>query len=83
MDPKESARLAAIIKTKPPTGSYPTTASHASGVGPGMARRATPARCRSRPRNSSWKASRLRGGGIQFHVRCFYLWDSLRRVTPA
>jgi len=21
------------------------------------------------------------GGGIQFHVRCFYLWDTLRRAS--
>jgi len=21
------------------------------------------------------------GGGVQFHVRCFYLWDALRRVS--
>ena len=22
------------------------------------------------------------GGGIQFHVPCFYLWDTLRRMRP-
>jgi hypothetical protein len=57
-----------------------TTAFRAPGADLDMVRRATLATRSSPPVSTSWRAS-SGGGGVQFHVRCFYLWDALRRVT--
>ena len=83
MDPKENARLAAIIKTKLAEGKLPYNSIPRIWGGPGNGEACDACEVPIPAEELLMEGIATEGGGgIQFHVRCFYLWDSLRR-TPA
>jgi hypothetical protein len=83
-DPEELTRLAALIQAKLVSGKLPYDSIPRVWGGPGNGES-----CDACERTiTSWELimegiASDGGGGIQFHVRCFYLWDALRRSAPS
>ena len=80
--PQELRRITEIIKTKLTDGKLPHNSIPRVWGGPGNgefcdACEATITRAELIMEGIATEG----GGGIQFHVPCFYLWDSLRRAT--
>ena len=83
MDPKETERLLKIIKAKLTTGKLPYNSIPRVWGGPGNGEACDA--CETIVTKDEFIMEGIAsegGGGVQFHVRCFYLWDALRRVVP-
>ena len=81
MDPQETKRLIKIIQTKLADGKLPHNSIPRVWGGPGN-NEACDA-CETVVTKDEFIMEGIAaegGGGVQFHVRCFYLWDALRRV---
>jgi hypothetical protein len=83
MDPKETERLLKIIKVKLLDGKLPYNSIPRIWGGPGNGEACDACEVAITPEEFLMEGIATEGGGgVQFHVRCFYLWDALRRVTP-
>jgi hypothetical protein len=81
-DPKEIQRILTIIKGKLADGKLPYNSIPRVWGGPGNGEPCDA--CERTITTSEFIMEGIAsqgGGGIQFHVQCFYLWDELRRVV--
>jgi hypothetical protein len=82
MDPKDTERLLKIIKAKLVDGKLPYDSIPRIWGGPGNGEACDACEVVVTPREFIMEGIASEGGGgVQFHVKCFYLWDSLRGVN--
>lgn len=84
MDAQETQRLITIIRGKLTDGKLPYNSIPRIWGGPGNGEACDV--CEAPVTSVEFVMEGIAsegGGGVQFHVRCFYLWDSLRRLVPA
>jgi hypothetical protein len=81
MDPHEIQRLMKIIQAKLNDGRLPHNSIPRIWGGPGNGESCDACEVAVTPPEFIMEGIAAEGGGgVQFHVRCFYLWDALRRV---
>ena len=81
MDPKETERLIKIIRGKLADGKLPLNSISRIWGGPGNGE--TCGACEVIVTKNEFIMDGIAAegsSGVRFHVRCFYLWDALRRV---
>ena len=84
MDPHETQRLIEIIQAKLADGKLPLNSIPRIWGGPGNGESCDG--CEGVITSAEFLMEGIAsegGGGVQFHVTCFYLWDSLRRRPAA
>ena len=79
LDPQETQRLVTIIRAKLTDGRLPYNSIPRIWGGPGNGEACDV--CESPVPSKEFLMEGIADGdgGVQFHVRCFYLWDALRR----
>lgn len=82
MDPKETQRLVKIVRAKLADGKLPHNSIPRVWGGPGNGEACDVCETIVTKDEFIMEGIGVEGSRtpVQFHVRCFYLWDSLRRV---
>jgi hypothetical protein len=80
MEPQEIERLSEIIRGKLNDGKLPYNSIPRIWGGPGQGEQCDVCEVAISAPAFLMEDIAEGGGGVQFHVRCFYLWDALRRL---